>query len=65
MVKADETDKTYTLAQHERFMWMKDQLEKRNIFISIARHGTAVTSGIRKGAIPDVKKRWEFRGDVL
>ena len=31
--KADETDKTYTLAQHERFMWMKDQLEKRNIFI--------------------------------
>ena len=40
-------------------------LPKRNIFISIARHGTAVTSRIRKGAIPDAKKRWEFRGDVL
>ena len=31
--KADETDKSYTMTQHERFMWMKDQLEKRNIFI--------------------------------
>ena len=31
--KADETDKTYTLAQHDRFVWMKEQTEKRNIYI--------------------------------
>ena len=29
--KADETDKTYTLKQHEKFMWMKRQMEKRQI----------------------------------
>ena len=53
--------------QNHSLLWnsWEKVLPKRNIFISIARHGTAVTSGIRKGAIPDVKKRWEFRGDVL
>lgn len=29
--KADEKDKTYTQIQHERFLWMKDQMEKRKI----------------------------------
>lgn len=32
--KADEKDKTYTLQQHEKFMWMKAEMEKRNISIS-------------------------------
>lgn len=31
--KADEKDKTYTLQQHEKFMWMKAEMEKRNISI--------------------------------
>ena len=31
--KADETDKTYTMMQHERFMWMKEQIEERGISI--------------------------------
>lgn len=31
--KADEKDKTYTLAQHDRFVWMKEQMEKRGIQI--------------------------------
>ena len=26
--KADEKDKTYTLQQHEKFMWMKAEMEK-------------------------------------
>lgn len=26
--KADEFDKSYTFAQHEKFLWMKEQLEK-------------------------------------
>ena len=53
--------------QNHSLLWnsWEKVLPKRNIFISIARHGTAVTSRIRKGAIPDAKKRWEFRGDVL
>lgn len=29
--KADEADKSYTLMQHDRFMWMKEQMEKRNV----------------------------------
>lgn len=29
--KADEKDKTYTFIQHDRFMWMKEQIEKRQI----------------------------------
>ena len=29
--KADETDKTYTLEQHEKFMWMKRRMEERQI----------------------------------
>ena len=29
--KADETDKTYTLMQHEKFLWMKEQMERRGI----------------------------------
>ena len=29
--KADETDKTYTLVQHEKFLWMKQMLEERNV----------------------------------
>ncbi|MCC2253562.1 alanine racemase [Ruminococcus sp. CLA-AA-H200] len=29
--KADETDKTYTLEQHRRFLWMKEQMEKRHV----------------------------------
>lgn len=32
--KADEKDKTYTLQQHEKFMWMKAEMDKRNISIS-------------------------------
>lgn len=31
--KADEKDKTYTMMQHERFMWMKEQIEKRGVSI--------------------------------
>ena len=31
--KADERDKTYTLEQHERFMWMKEETEKRGVSI--------------------------------
>lgn len=29
--KADEKDKTYTLLQHDRFLWMKKQMEKRKV----------------------------------
>lgn len=29
--KADEKDKTYTKQQHEKFLWMKEQMEKRKI----------------------------------
>lgn len=29
--KADEKDKTYTLMQHEKFLWMKEQMERRGI----------------------------------
>lgn len=32
--KADETDKTYTRMQHERFLWMKEALEERKVEIS-------------------------------
>ena len=32
--KADEKEKSYTLKQHERFLWMKNQLEKRNVDIT-------------------------------
>lgn len=31
--KADETDKTYTRMQHERFMWMQNILKERNVEI--------------------------------
>lgn len=31
--KADETDKSYTMTQHERFMWMKEQIERRGVSI--------------------------------
>lgn len=31
--KADETDKTYTRQQHEKFMWMKNRMEERQISI--------------------------------
>ena len=31
--KADETDKTYTLGQHKKFIWMKEQLEKRGVTV--------------------------------
>ena len=31
--KADETDKSYTMTQHDRFMWMKEQIEKRGVSI--------------------------------
>ena len=31
--KADEEDKTYTMMQHDRFMWMKDQIEKKGVSI--------------------------------
>ena len=31
--KADEADKSYTRMQHDRFVWMKEQLEKRNVSI--------------------------------
>ena len=31
--KADERDKTYTLEQHRKFMWMKEQMERRNVRI--------------------------------
>ena len=31
--KADERDKTYTYEQHRKFMWMKVQMEKRNVVI--------------------------------
>ena len=31
--KADEKDKTYTLGQHEKFLWMKVAMEKRKIEI--------------------------------
>ena len=29
--KADETDKTYTLMQHEKFLWMKSQMERLGV----------------------------------
>lgn len=29
--KADERDKTYTFTQHDRFLWMKEQIESRQI----------------------------------
>ena len=32
--KADEFDKSYTFAQHEKFLWMKEQLEKNGVQIS-------------------------------
>lgn len=32
--KADETDKSYTLEQHEKFMWMKEALEAQNVHIT-------------------------------
>ena len=31
--KADDTDKSYTLEQHRKFMWMKEQMEKRGVEI--------------------------------
>lgn len=31
--KADEKDKTYTLEQHRKFVWMKEQMDKRGISI--------------------------------
>lgn len=31
--KADETDKTYTYEQHRKFLWMKEQMEKRGVAI--------------------------------
>lgn len=31
--KADEADKTYTYEQHRKFMWMKEQMEKRGVEI--------------------------------
>lgn len=31
--KADEKDKTYTFAQHKKFMWMKEQVEQRGVAI--------------------------------
>ncbi|MCU6746740.1 alanine racemase [Faecalicatena acetigenes] len=31
--KADETDKTYTLEQHEKFQWMKKKMEENHIHI--------------------------------
>ena len=31
--KADEIDKTYTLVQHEKFLWMKQMLEERKVSI--------------------------------
>lgn len=31
--KADETDKTFTYEQHRKFMWMKEQMEKRGVKI--------------------------------
>ena len=31
--KADETDKTYTLGQHEKFLQMKEQLEQRGVAV--------------------------------
>lgn len=31
--RADERDKIHTLKQHEKFMWMKEQMEKRNVQI--------------------------------
>ena len=32
--KADEFDKSYTFAQHEKFLWMKEQLETNGVQIS-------------------------------
>ena len=29
--KADETDKTYTLMQHEKFLWMKSQMDRLGV----------------------------------
>lgn len=31
--KADERDKTYTFIQHDRFLWMKEQIENRQISV--------------------------------
>lgn len=31
--KADETDKTFTMEQHERFIWMQEKLKERNVLI--------------------------------
>ena len=32
--KADELDKSYTFTQHEKFLWMKDQMEARGVQIT-------------------------------
>ena len=32
--KADEEDKTYTMEQHRKFLWMQQKMEERNISIS-------------------------------
>ena len=31
--KADETDKTYTLMQHEKFLWMKSQMDRLGVAV--------------------------------
>lgn len=31
--RADESDRSYTLSQHERFMWMKEQLEREGVCV--------------------------------
>ncbi len=49
--KADEADKSYTRMQHDRFMWMKEQLEKRNV--SIRYYDCDNSAGIID--FPDVK----------
>lgn len=33
--KADEKDKTYTLEQHRKFLWMKEQMERQGISIEL------------------------------
>ena len=33
--KADEKDKTYTFAQHKKFMWMKEQVEQSMLLVKI------------------------------
>ena len=49
--KADEKDKSYTLAQHEKFVWMKQAMEARNI--SIAYYDCDNSAGIID--FPDMK----------